>query len=122
MTLKERVIIETYTGYCMTDSEERNEVYKYMEKLLGRPVFTHELGSKEIQEQLREKALPDFKTLCITEDKWEKVYKKVSDLLLLYLSFGSAGYFGVMTLNRLLERYRLGERTIELYEAMLETE
>ena len=44
MTLEERVIVETYTGYCMTSGDERNAVYKYMEKLLGRPVYTHELA------------------------------------------------------------------------------
>ena len=27
MTLKERVIVEAYTGYCMTTGEEREELY-----------------------------------------------------------------------------------------------
>ena len=28
MTLEERVIVEIYTGYCMTSGDERNAVYK----------------------------------------------------------------------------------------------
>lgn len=64
MTLKERVIVETYTGYCMTSGEERDEVYKYMENLLGRPVFTHMLADDNIVKELKEKAKYDFIGLC----------------------------------------------------------
>ena len=64
MTLKERVIVETYTGYCMTSGEEMNEVYKYMQEIMGRPVYTHELASKEIQQELHEKSKEDFVNLC----------------------------------------------------------
>lgn len=67
MTLKERVIVETYTGYCMTSADERDEVYKYMGELMGRPVFTHELADKEVQDNLKRKALPDFVALCMTD-------------------------------------------------------
>lgn len=68
MTLKERVIVEVYTGYCMTSADERDEVYKYMSELLGRPVYTHELASKEVQEQLRDRVLIDFVALCTSEE------------------------------------------------------
>lgn len=64
MTLKERVIVETYTGICMTSGEERDEVYKYMAEIMGRPVFTHELASKEVQEQLKERSKADFVAVC----------------------------------------------------------
>lgn len=64
MTLRERVIVETYTGYCMTSGEERDEIYKYMEKLLGRPVFTHMLADDNIVKELKEKAKDDFISLC----------------------------------------------------------
>ena len=56
MALEERVIVETYTGYCMTSGDERNAVYKYMEKLLGRPVYTHELAQKSVMNKLHEKS------------------------------------------------------------------
>lgn len=64
MTLEERVIVETYTGYCMTSGDERNAVYKYMEKLLGRPVYTHELAHESVVNKLHEKSKADFIELC----------------------------------------------------------
>lgn len=64
MTLEERVIVETYTGYCMTSGDERNAVYKYMEKLLGRPVYIHELAQKSVVKMLQEKSKDDFVNLC----------------------------------------------------------
>jgi len=68
MTLRERVIIEVYTGYCMTSGEERKEVYKYMSELMGRPVYTHELANKSIQDELHKRAQLDFISLCT--DGW----------------------------------------------------
>ena len=64
MTLEERVIVETYTGYYMTSGDERNAVYKYMEKLLGRPVYIHELAQKSVVKMLQEKSKDDFVNLC----------------------------------------------------------
>lgn len=68
MTLRERVIVEVYTGVCMTSPEERNEVYKYMAQIMGREVYTHELANTRIQEQLQEKSRPDFIKLCKTNE------------------------------------------------------
>lgn len=64
MTLEERVIVETYTGYCMTSGDERDALYKYMQKLLGRPVYTHELAQKSVANKLHEKSKADFIELC----------------------------------------------------------
>ena len=122
MTLKERVIIETYTGYCMTSPEERDELYKYMAEIMGRPVYTHELADEAVQEKLKEKALPDFKALCITEEQWKKAVDNVNMLLPLYVEIGTCGYFGVVFLDKLLTRYKRGERTLDLYESMIEAE
>ena len=69
MTLKERIIVETYTGYVMTNGFERPEVYKYMEDLLGRPVWTHELGGRELREKLQKLSQPDFIALCRGESR-----------------------------------------------------
>ena len=41
MTLDEKIVVSAYTGYLMCDF---NEVHRYIENLLGRPVFTHELA------------------------------------------------------------------------------
>lgn len=68
MTLKERVIVEAYTGYCMTTGEERDELYKYIANAMGRPIFSHELADEEILSELRDKVKPDFIRLCRGED------------------------------------------------------
>lgn len=68
MTLRERVIVEVYTGYVMTSAKERDEVYKYMAEIMGRPVFTHELGNSSFVEELREKSKIDFISLCKVEE------------------------------------------------------
>ena len=79
MTLKERVIVETYTGVCMTSGEERNEVYKYMSELIGRPVFTHELASKEMQDELKSKSKADFISLCSESKSEAEIRNKAID-------------------------------------------
>lgn len=48
----------------MTSGDERNAVYKYMQKLLGRPVYTHELAQKSVVNKLQEKSKADFIELC----------------------------------------------------------
>lgn len=68
MTLKERVIVEAYTGYCMTIGEEREELYKYIANAMGRPIFSHELADEEIISELHDKVKPDFIRLCRWED------------------------------------------------------
>lgn len=64
MTDEERVIITAYTGYSMLKGEKLNLFYEYIEKLLKRPVFTHELGSNEIWNEIHEKSKKDFINLC----------------------------------------------------------
>ena len=86
MTLKEKVIIETYTGFCMTTSEERPEVYKYIEELIGRPVFTHELGDEKILEELRKKCKNDLlemlskNTISFDYDNFVKKLNDIADI------------------------------------------
>lgn len=87
MTLRERVIVEVYTGVCMTSPEERNEVYKYMAQIMGQEVYTHELADKDIQEQLKEKSKTDFIALC-DENKhrvdWFKCSERLPECYLTY--------------------------------------
>ena len=42
------------------DKDDYGDVRRYINELLGRPVFTHELAAREI----REKAKPDLYKLC----------------------------------------------------------
>ena len=63
MTLEEKVIVSAYTGYLMCDF---GCMHAYIEKKMGRPVWTHEMraSNKEFHDELRERVKPDFLRLC----------------------------------------------------------
>lgn len=62
MTDKEKAIVMAYTGICMLAEDKFNIFHKYVEKLMGRPVYTHELGF--LADEIKEKAKDDFIKLC----------------------------------------------------------
>lgn len=61
MTDQERIIVSAYTGVLMCDFED---MHKYIEEKLGRPVFTHELADKDVWNEIRENVKGDFLSLC----------------------------------------------------------
>ena len=65
MTLDEKIVVSAYTGFLMCDL---NEVHKYIEKLLDRPVFTHELENALVWKEIREKSKLDFLKICNGEE------------------------------------------------------
>lgn len=88
MTPRERAIVETYTGFCMATGEQRNEVYKYMNEIMGRPVYTHELALKEVQEELKAKSKEDFINLCRMPQTQADKIRAMSDEELAEFFFG----------------------------------
>ncbi len=54
-------IIGLYTGVVCGPFED---IHSLAEKLLGRPVFTHEFACRDTIEQLKELAKPLFLELC----------------------------------------------------------
>lgn len=63
MTKQECAIVEAYTGICMLSGENRKFFYRYVDKLFGRPVYTHEqLG---LMDEIKKRAAPDFLRLCM---------------------------------------------------------
>lgn len=68
MTDREKAIVMAYTGIAMLTGEKIEEFYKYLAELYGRPVYTHEIVTLDIQE----KAKPDFVELCRTEQSERK--------------------------------------------------
>ena len=50
-------IISAYTGILVGPFEE---MHGYVERLLGRPIFTHEFASEALSEEIREAAKPDL--------------------------------------------------------------
>jgi hypothetical protein len=61
MTKQERLIVSAYTGVLMCGFWE---FHNYVEQLLQRPVFTHELATEDVQKEIKEKAQPAFLMLC----------------------------------------------------------
>ena len=62
MTKQEAAIVAAYTGKFLGDF---STLHEYIEKLLQRPVFTHELASKSIANEIKEKAKNDFINLIV---------------------------------------------------------
>ena len=62
MTKHEAAIVEIFTGVCMLTGNDRKYIYEYAEKLIRRPIMTHEL--LEFETELKEKSREDFINLC----------------------------------------------------------
>ncbi len=69
MTDKEKAIVMAYTGVAMLTGEKFGVFHEYIEKILGRPVYTHELAYKSVYEQIKEKSKNDFLEICATSDE-----------------------------------------------------
>ena len=79
MTDKEKAIVMAYTGICMLNGDKFGIFHKYVEELMGRPVYTHELGFGKFSEELKRRATPDFIALCKDNDsvpEWIPVKEK----------------------------------------------
>lgn len=61
MTYREKVIVSAYTGFLMCSFQD---MHKYIEEKLGRPVWTHEMASINVQNEIRKAVKPDFIALC----------------------------------------------------------
>ncbi len=64
MTKQEAIIVSAYTSYLLVPF---SDVHAYLEKKLGRPVWTHELGNDDFYEDVREVCKSDFLNIKITE-------------------------------------------------------
>lgn len=60
MTKREAAIITAYTGVFIGDVDE---LYKYVNEIMGRTVFTHEFG--RMADKIKEKAEKDFLALTV---------------------------------------------------------
>lgn len=65
MNKREASIISAYTGYLIGDF---SDMHKYIEEIMGRPVWTHELGLQNIQDEIHEKSKKDFLNIEIVEE------------------------------------------------------
>lgn len=66
MTKHELAVIMAYTGLVTLTGEDFGIFHKYVEDLMGRPVYTHEFASRIIENEIKERSKPDFIRMCQT--------------------------------------------------------
>jgi hypothetical protein len=64
MTTREAAIVSAYTGYLIGDF---NAMHEYVQNIMGRPVYTHEMGSDKFFDELHEKCKADFIKIKIND-------------------------------------------------------
>lgn len=64
MTVREGIVLSAYTGFLLCDNF--GLVHEYIEEILGRPVFTHEIPS--LRDVIAEKSKAEMLTI-ITNQK-----------------------------------------------------
>lgn len=62
MTKKEAAIVSAYTGFMLG---EFTYLHKYVEFLLGRPVFKHEFANTGFVDKVKDLAYNDFVSITI---------------------------------------------------------
>jgi hypothetical protein len=63
MTKREAAIVGAYTGVLLG---EFSDMHEYIEEVMKRSVFTHEMGSQEIADEIKEKSKEDFVNIRVT--------------------------------------------------------
>lgn len=66
MTKHECAVIMAFTGVVMLKGNDLDIFYEYVAKILGRPVYTHEIGI--LADEIKESARADFIRLCAEAD------------------------------------------------------
>lgn len=64
LTRRQAAIIGAYTGVT---AGSFSDIHGYAEKVLGRPVFTHEFASEKVAAELKDAAREDFLAICHRE-------------------------------------------------------
>ena len=75
MTDREKAIVMAHTGICMLAGDKFQIFHKYVEDILDRPVWTHEMAFDSIADEIRAKSKDDFIVLCENESSSEKPNK-----------------------------------------------
>lgn len=58
MTKKESLIISAYTGFMVC--KQFSDMHQFIEEVLERPVFTHELGDTTVLKEIQDKLKPQL--------------------------------------------------------------
>ncbi len=66
MTKREAAIVAAYTGVLIG---KFSDMHEYIEEVLDRPVFTHELAQNEVIQEIKEKTKQDFVNIKVEKDE-----------------------------------------------------
>ena len=66
LALEQAIVITGYTGFLACNF---SDFHADLEKRIGRPVWTHEMGCSEFKEQIKQLYKDDFISMCRTEDE-----------------------------------------------------
>ena len=61
MTKQEAIIVSAYTGILMCNFADLHE---YCEKVMGRPIWTHEFADRQLMEAIKKRVKPEFLRIC----------------------------------------------------------
>lgn len=65
MTKREAAIVSAYTEVLIGNFDN---FHSYVNEIMGRPIFTHELGRPAILNEIRERSKKDFMNIKITDN------------------------------------------------------
>lgn len=66
LTREQAAVIGAYTGYL---AGPFSDMHEYIERVMGRPVWTHEMGGGGLMDKLREASKADFLAITAEGDK-----------------------------------------------------
>lgn len=78
MTDKEKAIVMAYTGVTMLTGDKLQIFHRYVEEIMGRPIWTHEMV--QLADEIKEKSKDDFMALCADEGSIEQKWRVKNEI------------------------------------------
>jgi len=99
MTDREKAIVMAYTGVTMLKDDKLQIFYKYVEDIMGRPIWTHEMV--QFADDIKEKSKDDFMALCADENlnEWTPVSERLPEYGTEVLTCIRGGYVEIQSLE-----------------------
>ena len=99
MTDREKAIVMAYTGVTMLKDDKLQIFYKYVEDIMGRPIWTHEMA--QLADDIKEKSKDDFMALCADENpnEWIPVSEGLPEYETEVLTCTRGGYVEIQSLE-----------------------
>lgn len=73
MTDREKAIVMAFTGTVMLTGDKFDIYHKYIQDIMGRPIWTHELAEESVVTDIKNRSHEDFIKVCNSEDPFDMV-------------------------------------------------